>query len=274
MLEYLSTYVRLFFCLLVSIGLHLGVILLDATPGAVATLSSREPLSVSLVDLPIASAPVQKEVALNSPPPSTPAPQSTPLSKPDKPPRQSAKTVTAAPTKPEPLPEPLPELEQKMLEPLVCVVAQEIDAEISESAEEGISEVADEAPAPTESKANASTQEETSVGAAQATPEQTVEGIRELQQVDAVPAYSDNPKPTYPRIAREKHWEGVVWLEVDVSEDGTLSDLRIDRSCGYAVLDRSARRAVRRWRFTPARKAGYAVASKVRVPICFQLENH
>jgi protein TonB len=96
-------------------------------------------------------------------------------------------------------------------------------------------------------------------------------GVREL--TEASPDYSSNPLPEYPFLARQRHWQGVVWLRVDVSMDGLVEDLRVEQSCGHSILDRAASRTVRKWRFTPARRAGQPTASQVRIPVRFQLED-
>lgn len=89
----------------------------------------------------------------------------------------------------------------------------------------------------------------------------------------AIPKYRSNPLPDYPYRARLKRWEGVVWLLVDVSADGLVDDLRVEQSCGHRLLDRTASRTVRRWQFTPAKRAGLPVLSQVRVPVRFRLED-
>ena len=90
-------------------------------------------------------------------------------------------------------------------------------------------------------------------------------------RTSAMPLYADNPKPVYPDVARRRGWDGVVELRVEVGVDGRVAELALERSSGYAVLDRAARRAVRRWRFVPAREADIAVRSEVVVPINFRL---
>lgn len=45
---------------------------------------------------------------------------------------------------------------------------------------------------------------------------------------------------TYPPLARERGWQGTVWLGVHVEPNGRLENIRLERSSGYAVLDRSA----------------------------------
>lgn len=90
--------------------------------------------------------------------------------------------------------------------------------------------------------------------------------------VEAIPHYRSNPLPEYPRLARKKHWEGVVWLLVDVSVDGSVEDLEVEKTCGHKILDRAARRTVKRWQFSPATRGGLPVSSQVRIPVRFRLE--
>jgi len=91
--------------------------------------------------------------------------------------------------------------------------------------------------------------------------------------VEAIPHYRSNPLPEYPRLARKRHWEGVVWLLVDVSPDGFVEDLEVEKTCGHKVLDRAAERTVKRWQFSPATRSGLPVSSQVRIPVRFRLED-
>jgi protein TonB len=84
---------------------------------------------------------------------------------------------------------------------------------------------------------------------------------------------ADTPAPVYPRQARREGWEGRVTLFVSVGPDGRAHALSVRQSSGHAVLDDAAVEAVRRWRFSPARRAGIPVAGQVIVPILFRLEN-
>jgi protein TonB len=90
---------------------------------------------------------------------------------------------------------------------------------------------------------------------------------------EAIPNYRSNPLPEYPRLARRKHWEGVVWLLVDVTSEGSVDDLEVEQTCGHKLLDRAAERTVKRWQFTPATRAGTPVSSQVRIPVRFRLED-
>jgi TonB family protein len=51
---------------------------------------------------------------------------------------------------------------------------------------------------------------------------------------------------TYPPLARERGWQGTVWLGLHVESNGRLGNVRLERSSGYAVLDRSALNSVNR----------------------------
>lgn len=82
-----------------------------------------------------------------------------------------------------------------------------------------------------------------------------------------------NPKPRYPRLARKRGWQGRVILHVDIDHTGSPVNIQIVHSSGYKVLDRAARRAVKKWTFTPAKRAGLNVASQLSVPIRFDLLN-
>jgi len=88
----------------------------------------------------------------------------------------------------------------------------------------------------------------------------------------AKPRYNQNPPPDYPSIARRRRYQGTVILDVYVLEDGQVGDLRVAESSNYSLLDRAAMKAVRRWRFDPARKGDRQVAMWVKVPIRFNLK--
>ncbi len=89
--------------------------------------------------------------------------------------------------------------------------------------------------------------------------------------VRAEPVYASNPSPRYPRLARQRGWQGVVVLEVFVDAGGRAGEVRVGESCGHGLLDRAALDAVREWRFAPGQEAGRPVAMWVRVPVRFEL---
>ena len=84
--------------------------------------------------------------------------------------------------------------------------------------------------------------------------------------------YARVVKPKYPRKARTEGWEGTTVLKVRVDRGGRPGLIAVDRSSGFDLLDRAAVRAMRRWEFHPARNGHGTVASWVKVPVSFQLE--
>jgi periplasmic protein TonB len=93
-----------------------------------------------------------------------------------------------------------------------------------------------------------------------------------VEIVAAVPAYHDNPKPVYPELARRRGWQGTVTLAVLVQADGAVAEVQLSHGSGYPLLDQSAEKSVRRWRFIPASHNGQPVAMTVLVPVHFTLE--
>ena len=86
-------------------------------------------------------------------------------------------------------------------------------------------------------------------------------------------AYLANPPPAYPMISRRLGEEGRVLLRVHVEADGRPSSVELRDSSGFGRLDDAALRAVRGWRFAPARRGEQAVSAWVLVPINFTLKN-
>jgi len=85
-------------------------------------------------------------------------------------------------------------------------------------------------------------------------------------------AYLNNPAPEYPAPAKRRNMEGTVMLDVAVSTAGTAHQVRIAESSGFSLLDESAKHAVSRWKFVPAKRGGEIVEARVMVPIEFRLE--
>lgn len=90
--------------------------------------------------------------------------------------------------------------------------------------------------------------------------------------VKAKPIYHKNPKPTYPPIAKRRNWQGTTILLVDVSKQGEVKQISIEKSSGYKMLDKAALNSVKRWHFRPGTENGRAVPMEVLVPVHFQLQ--
>jgi len=89
---------------------------------------------------------------------------------------------------------------------------------------------------------------------------------------EAKPLYQTNPAPEYPRMARRRGYQGNVVLEVLVSRNGNVSDLKASTSSGYPILDQAAINSVKKWTFVPGMRGNENVEMWVRVPIRFELE--
>ena len=90
--------------------------------------------------------------------------------------------------------------------------------------------------------------------------------------VDELPRkMANNPAPIYPTRALLAGEEGRVMLRVVIRIDGLVDSAEVATSSGSSELDASALAAVRRWRFTAARRAGAAVVHEVLVPVLFSI---
>lgn len=91
------------------------------------------------------------------------------------------------------------------------------------------------------------------------------------EPIEASLAYRSAPL-VFPAQAIRQHMHGTVLLRVLVDEAGKPVDVIVERSSGYALLDRSARaQALAGWRFQPASVDGHAVRAWARVPVSFEL---
>lgn len=93
-------------------------------------------------------------------------------------------------------------------------------------------------------------------------------GVKVDQMPRKLPA---NAPPNYPVQALLSGIEGRVMLRVLVDATGLVENATVQASSGTVSLDEAALAAVRRWRFSPARRAGTAVAHEVLVPVRFSI---
>ena len=89
----------------------------------------------------------------------------------------------------------------------------------------------------------------------------------------AKPEYGANKKPDYPLVARRRGYEGEVVYNVQVLNDGNVGEMQLLKTSGYTVLDNSAYNALKKWKFIPGKLEGEYVASWVKVPILFKLND-
>lgn len=204
-------------------------------------------------------------------------PKSTPLPKPVSPP----KPELIPPPRPEPvpLPEPEPEPEPKLVDQII----QDAPSESQPTEPEQSSEVTEEIEqASASSAAEIASKADSLMTAGSEGFNSTEEGAMSTERnsrgtggggVDKMPSYSYNPKPRYPRQARNAGQEGTVILRVEVLFSGRVARIEIDKSTGYNILDTAAVEAVKRWRFTPAKRGSRSVTSWVLIPIEFNLRD-
>jgi TonB family protein len=63
--------------------------------------------------------------------------------------------------------------------------------------------------------------------------------------------YLYNPPPIYPRFARQRGYQGKVALNLLISNTGIVTKIKLLQSSGYKILDNSAIKTVKQWRFVP-----------------------
>jgi TonB family protein len=80
------------------------------------------------------------------------------------------------------------------------------------------------------------------------------------------------PPPSYPRSAFENSQTGKVVLQVDVDAQGKATDVRVVSATNPGVFDAVSIAAARQWTYRPAMKDGKAVASAVRIPVDFAMD--
>lgn len=90
----------------------------------------------------------------------------------------------------------------------------------------------------------------------------------------AYPLYKENPPPGYPEMARREGYEGVVLVQAEILANGHVGKTIISKSSGYAILDQTAVKAVRDWKFEPAKKSGIPCKAWAELPIKFVISNH
>ena len=91
-------------------------------------------------------------------------------------------------------------------------------------------------------------------------------------RLDAPPHPKRNIRPDYPKGARQRGEQGDVILEIRVNAEGTVDDVRVATSSGFAELDEAAIRAAKAAKFSPARSGHDPVASTARLKLQFKLK--
>jgi TonB family protein len=80
-----------------------------------------------------------------------------------------------------------------------------------------------------------------------------------------------HPSPRYTKEARQAKISGTVYVNVVINDKGEVTDAKVVKGLGYG-LDESALRAVKSWKFEPARRNGTPFTTKVTVEVSFVLD--
>jgi protein TonB len=80
-----------------------------------------------------------------------------------------------------------------------------------------------------------------------------------------------DPADLYPKEAREKEIEGQVKLEVTISEEGRVTDVRVTKGLGHGLDEIAANTIRKHCRFQPAEVGSEKVATKIPYTFTFVL---
>jgi protein TonB len=79
------------------------------------------------------------------------------------------------------------------------------------------------------------------------------------------------PPPAFPTEARKARLSGTALVLVLIDARGRPLSVTLQHSSGHAILDTAALRAVRGWRFEPARRDSNPVDARLEIPVRFAL---
>jgi protein TonB len=82
---------------------------------------------------------------------------------------------------------------------------------------------------------------------------------------------SRNPSPEYPEMAIFLGYQGTAIVRIKVSANGLSKGAEILRSSGHKLLDESAVKALKKWRFTPGKPGNTPMADSVIISVIYVL---
>jgi len=94
----------------------------------------------------------------------------------------------------------------------------------------------------------------------------------DLSEVDQLPRLIEYKEPSYPGEARAEEIEGNVLLKILIDRRGKVIMVKVLDNGGFYEFARVAMRAVKRWRFEPAKIMGIPVAVWCIQPVRFELD--
>lgn len=92
------------------------------------------------------------------------------------------------------------------------------------------------------------------------------------QSAPTFPQPIKRSRPQYPVKAANDGIEGWVLVEFSIETDGSISEIVVLDSSPAGVFEKSATRAVRRWKYPPVERDGKIVKIRTQVVLTFELE--
>lgn len=86
-------------------------------------------------------------------------------------------------------------------------------------------------------------------------------------------AHLNNPAPPYPALSRRLGEQGRVMLDVYILPDGSVGEIKLNKSSGFPRLDNAALQAVKTWKYVPARRGDKPIPYWYVQPVSFVLNN-
>ncbi|MBU0784989.1 MAG: energy transducer TonB [Gammaproteobacteria bacterium] len=86
-------------------------------------------------------------------------------------------------------------------------------------------------------------------------------------------AHLNNPAPQYPALSRRLGEQGRVMLDVYILPDGSVGEIKLNKSSGFPRLDNAALQAVKAWKYVPAKRGNKPIAFWYVQPVSFVLNN-
>jgi protein TonB len=96
-------------------------------------------------------------------------------------------------------------------------------------------------------------------------------GLASLPVVKQAGFRSRPSPPVYPKLSLRKRQQGEALVQALVNQAGETQEVKLVRSSGYPLLDKSALRAVEIWEFKAALVDNVPVMAWVEVPVAFQI---
>lgn len=226
-----------YLALFAVVSLHAGILALAVWgPSSKSEEIALPTITGIIIPAPSAET-VQMPSAANIPPPIEPPPE---------------------PEEPKPQPKPKPKKVVEKPKPLPEPVVEAPPSEKAISQEQQVEEEEEAAPPPPQQVATPTAEENKSAGAPVTPPREDANLV-------------NNPRPAYPSMSRRLREQGTVVLEVLILANGSVGDVKISQSSGFKRLDDTAVKAVRKWRYAPARRGDEAIDYWYLQPLEFAL---